>query len=389
VTQRLYYTDSYLRTFEASIVDRSEEGKRVYLNRTAFYPTAGGQPCDTGWLGGVEVTEVVDEGERIAHLLAESNSADTVRGEVNWARRFDHMQQHTGQHLLSAVLADLLGHTTVGVHIGPDTSNIDLTAEQITAEQISRAEERANQIVTENRPVEIGWEDAASASGLRKAPDRVGIIRIITIENLDRSACGGTHVQATGEIGCILLRKLDRVRKGVRLEFLCGLRAVRRARSETEVLSRLAAEYSASVKDLPQLATLQRAELKQAGSARRQLESVLSDYQARELYAATASNAAGLRQALVRKPSGTLDQLRGLAQAFASLPGAVFVGAIDQPPAVLLSASADSGIHAGRVLRGILDLVGGRGGGSAALAQGTLSDQTQLDRVIASLPGPE
>jgi len=117
----------------------------------------------------------------------------------------------------------------------------------------------------------------------------------------------------------------------------------------------------------------QRAELKQAGSARRQLESVLSDYQARELYAATASNAAGLRKALVREPSGTLDQLRGLAQAFAPLPGAVFVGAIDQPPAVLVSASADSGIHAGRVLRGILDLVGGRGGGSAALAQGTLS----------------
>lgn len=387
MTQRLYYTDSRLRTFEASIVDRSDEGRRVYLDRTAFYPTAGGQPCDTGRLSGVAVTEVVEEGDRIAHLVADPIKGDLVEGEVNWARRFDHMQQHSGQHLLSAVLADLLGHTTVGVHIGQDNSTLDLAAEQLTAEQISRVEDRANEIVTENRPVEISFEEAEDATGLRKASDRVGALRIITIENLDRSACGGTHVRSTGEIGSILIRKLERMRKGMRLEFLGGLRAVRRTRTEAEVLSRLASEYSASITDLPHLAASQRAELKQAGTARRQLEAALSHYRARELYGTTAPNPAGLRKALVREPSGTLEELRGLAQAFASLPGAVFVGAVEKPPAVLLSASADSGMDAGRVLKGVLSAVGGRGGGSTALAQGTLSDRTQLERVIASLIG--
>ena len=385
MTQRLYYTDSQLREFQASVLDCTEGGKRVYLDRTAFYPGSGGQPCDTGRLGGINVSEVVDEGQRIAHILTEPITGELVSGEVNWPRRFDHMQQHSGQHLLSAVLVDLLGHTTVAVHIGQDSSTIDLDTGQLTREQLARVEERANGIVTENRPVSISFEDAASVSKLRKASDRVGTIRIITIENLDRSACGGTHVRATGEIGSILIRKLERARKGARVEFLCGMRAVRRTRADAEVLSRLATDFSASVDELPHLAASQRAELKQAGSARRQLEAALHLYHAKELYAATAPNASGIRQRLVREKEGSLEDLRGLAQAFASLPRAVFIGAVETPPTVLLSASADSGLDAGHVLKGVLQTVGGRGGGSAAMAQGLLGSQIQLESVLTSL----
>src|SRR5829696_5605904 len=231
MTQRLYHTDSYLRQFEASVVDRTEDSNRIYLDCTAFYPTSGGQPFDRGLVNGVEVIDVIDEGDRVAHLLATPLSDHRVVGRVDWGRRFDHMQQHSGQHLLSAVLADQLGQLTTSVHFGRESSTLDLATANLRSEQVQRAEERANEIIVENRPVEVTFEDADLATGLRKAPDRKGELRIVTIQDLDRSACGGTHVRSTAEIGCVLIRKLERVRQGTRLEFLCGLRATRRART--------------------------------------------------------------------------------------------------------------------------------------------------------------
>jgi alanyl-tRNA synthetase len=225
VTDRLYYQDAYLTEFDAAVLDRAEGGRRVYLDRTAFYPTSGGQPFDTGALGEADVVDVVDEGDRIAHLLAAPIAADRVRGRVDWTRRFDHMQQHTGQHLLSAVIAERFGHETVSVHFGRESSTLSLATGALTAERVAEAERFANRAVTENRQVKVTFEDAAAAAGLRKAPDRQGTLRIVTIDGLDRSACGGTHVRATGEIGAILIRKVERVKQLVRLEFLCGERA--------------------------------------------------------------------------------------------------------------------------------------------------------------------
>jgi alanyl-tRNA synthetase len=387
VTQRLYYLDSNLCDFEASMVERGDDGMRIYLDRSAFYPTSGGQPHDTGTIEGIEVTDVVDEGERIAHLLARPLSGGTVRGQVNWPRRLDHMQQHTGQHLLSAVLADLLGHTTVSVHLGEHSSTVDLDAPPLSPEQVARVERRANEVVTENRTVQVSFEEAGSAVRLRKAPTRSGTIRIISIEGLDRSACGGTHVKTTGEIGPILLRKIERARKGCRIEFVCGLRAIRRARREAEVLDQVAGDLSCGVEELPQVISYQRAELKEAAGARRALEAELSLCQAKQLYAEATPDPSGLRRAVVRRSSGTIEELRALAQAFATLPQAVFIGALQSPASILLSAAADSGINAGGVLKGVLALAGGRGGGSAALAQGVLPGAEDLDQVIAMLGG--
>jgi alanyl-tRNA synthetase len=387
LTQRLYYTDSYLRDFKATIVELSDEGRRVYLDCTAFYPSSGGQPHDTGRLDGIQVTDVVEDGGRIAHLLTEPLTAGRATGQVDWPRRFDHMQQHTGQHVLSAVLADLCGYPTVGVHLGRESSTLDLEAGSFPQDQRDRVEDRANEIVVENRPVDAIFEEAESAAGLRKPSERAGKLRIVTIRNLDRSACGGTHVRSTGEIGPILIGKVERVRKGTRVEFVCGGRAVRRARADHELLTRLATESSAAVDELPRLIADQRAELKEASSSRRALEAQLDLYRARELYGSATPDTTGIRRVVVREEGASLDGLRGVAQAFASMPMAIFVGAVVSPPAVVLAASPDAGIDAAGVLKGLLANVGGKGGGSAALAQGIVPGRAQLESVVASIGG--
>jgi alanyl-tRNA synthetase len=385
MTDRLYYADSYLRDFEATVVGRSDDSRCVYLDRTAFYPTSGGQPFDLGLLGGIEVTDVVDEGERIAHLLAAPLTADRARGQINWARRFDHMQQHTGQHLLSAVLAELTGHGTIGVHFGRESSTLDLDVGALTQEQIAGAEERANEIVTENRPVEVTFEEAATAGELRRPTGREGTLRIVTIDSLDRSACGGTHVRTTGEIGSILIRKVERVRKGIRVEFLCGRRAIRAAQADHRLLSQLASDLSAATDELPRLIAVQREEIKEAGAANRTLQAELDHCRARELYTTAEPESTGIRRVTVREEGATADTLRGLAQAFTSMPMAVFVGAVNSPPAVVLAASADTGIDAAGLLKSLLSSVGGRGGGSSRLAQGIVPGRAQLQTVVESL----
>ena len=385
MTDRLYYTDPYTGDFEATVTDRVEDSRRVYLDRTAFYPTSGGQPFDTGELGGVRVIDVVDEGDRIAHLLDAPLVADRVIGRVDWARRFDHMQQHTGQHLLSAVLADLLGYRTVAVHFGRESSTLDLEAGSLSPDEAQRVEEKANEIMVQNRPVAVSFEDAQQTEGLRKASARIGTIRIITIQDLDRSACGGTHVRATGEIGSLLIRKIERVRKGVRLEFLSGSRANRRARADYSLITRLAADLSAAAEELPQLISGQREDLKRATASIRDLKGKLDLCRARELYAAAQPETTGLRRVTVREDQAPLESLSGLGQAVTSMPLAVFVGAVSNPPAVLLATSPDTGIDAGAMLKSLLASVGGRGGGSARLAQGMVPGRAQLETLMESL----
>ncbi len=383
MTERLYYLDSYLAAFDAAVVERSDGGRRIYLDRTAFYPTSGGQPHDVGQLGDAEVVDVVDEGQRIAHVVNQPVPAERVSARIDWARRFDHMQQHTGQHLLSAVLAELYRFTTVSVHFGREVSTLDLNAPAIAPEQVAAAETRANAVVTENRQVTVGFEDAAAATGLRKHSDREGPLRIVTIRDLDRSACGGTHVRATGEIGPILIGKTERVRKALRLEFVCGDRAIRRARSDHNLLARIAALFSAAPAELPALIEAHRTELREAIAARRELETRLDGVRAHELYAAATPDPKGVRWVVLRDEA-TLERQRALGQAVAALPGTVFVGVAASPPGLVVAASEDSGRDAAALLRAALATVGGRGGGTARLAQGTVPAEA-LDRAIMSV----
>ena len=384
MTDRLYYHDCYLTEFRARIIDASEDRRRVYLDRTAFYPTSGGQPFDTGTLGGVPVTEVVDEDRRIAHVLDGPVAGSEVAGSIDWQRRFDHMQQHTGQHLLSAVLVDLFGAQTVSFHLGADSSTIDVSR-ALEPAQIREAERRANAIVFENRLVTIGFQDSSENLDLRKPTEREGPIRIVSIQDLDRSACGGTHVRATGEIGAILVRKLDRIRGNLRLEFLCGMRAVHRARADYEALSAVGRAFSAPLDDTPALVVALQEKLQDTEKVRRRLATEVAQARGRELYASTNPGRDGMRRVQRRVPS-LADDLRAEAQSFANGAKSVFLAIGDDPPAILLAASPDSGFHAGELLKAALTKSGGRGGGSATMAQGSLPTKDGMHELARAFP---
>jgi alanyl-tRNA synthetase len=384
VTERLYYHDSYLREFAARVTDASTDRQRIYLDRTAFYPTSGGQPFDTGSLGGVVVTEVIDEDDRIAHVLQAPLRDDEATGTIDWPRRFDHMQQHTGQHLLSAVLLELFDAPTVSFHLGAESSTIDIAAGSLESAQVRAAEDRANAIVFENRPVDVSFEHSSVDLGLRKPTEREGTVRIVSIHDLDRSACGGTHVRATGEIGPILLRKLDRMRGNVRVEFLCGGRAVARARADYDTLWAIGRSFSAPLDETPGLVAAQIAKLQEAAKTHRRLLLDLAQLRGRQAYTDTPAGSGGIRR-IVRSVGSIGEDVRAEAQSFTAGERAIYIAATDQPPSIILAASPDTGVNAGEVLKSLLAKAGGRGGGNPALAQGSLPSKQAMETVLRQL----
>ena len=386
--ERLYYNDSYLREFEARVTDSDHEGRTVYLDRTAFYPTSGGQAHDLGTLNGVAVLDVVDEGERIAHHLARPVTGD-VRGAVDWRRRFDHMQQHTGQHLLSALLAERYGMPTVSVHLGEEVSTIDVHPKGLTPEKLAEVELRASDEIVANRAVAVTYGAAGAVEGLRKQSEREGVLRIVTIEGLDRSACGGTHVRSTGEVGALLLGKTEKVRDAIRIEFVCGGRAVRRARRDYDALGQLAKMFSISLDSVPgAVATLQ-ARAAEADKQNRRLTGELAAIRGRDLYASAEGQASGVHLAL-RVFDALGEEARAEAQSFTAMgPGGVYVACGKDPAAIMVACSVHSAeaapLNAGALLKEALAAVGGRGGGSALMAQGSLPDANAIAPVTVHL----
>jgi alanyl-tRNA synthetase len=379
-TERLYYQDCYLREFRARVVETAGDGRCVYLDRTAFYPTSGGQPFDLGTLGGVAVREVIDEEDRIAHVMEAPLSATEVEGVVDWDRRYDHMQQHTGQHLLSAVLEELFKIRTISFHLGAESSTIDVDAPSLNPQQLERAEERCAEVVAQARPVQITFEDASGGPDLRKASTRTGTLRIVTIENLDRSACGGSHVRSTAEIGMVLTGKSEKIRGSTRLEFVCGNRALRRARADNRLLASIGRTLSVPPEQSPEMLTGLIEKHKSLEKTAQRLATELARREGKELFLAAAPGPDGIRRMIQRGPID--DAMRARAQAFvASLPPgekAVFLAVCDQPPSLLLAASTDSGVHAGDRVKAAVTACGGRGGGNQQLAQGSVPDSTAL-----------
>jgi alanyl-tRNA synthetase len=396
MTDRLYYHDATLAAFDATVVKLEDGGRRVYLDRTAFYPTSGGQPHDTGQLAGVEVTDVVDEDVRIGHVLAEPLPTDAagaaIRGKVHWPRRLDFMQQHTGQHLISAVCEEMLHVRTVSVHFGNETSTLDVelpaghdASDGLTGDVLLALERRANDIVAEARPVSVTFEDASEATALRKESQRSGTLRIVTIDRLDRSACGGTHVARTSEIGPILLRRQERVRSAIRQEFVCGRRALDRAHRDLAHLSRIARLHSSSIDEVASVVESHATHLRDLEASHRRLQEHLAGAQADTLYHATQPGTLGIRTIVERRESGGADGSRQVALAVARSPRAVFIATSLSPPGVLFATSEDSGIDAAKTLRPLLQQAGGRGGGSARLAQGSLPAPELVDEVVEAL----
>ncbi len=388
ITERLYFTDSYLAEFEAQIVDVSADGQRVYLNKTVFYPTSGGQPHDVGALAGVPVLDVIDEDGAIAHVLGgPAAPSGSVRGHIDWDRRYDHMQQHTGQHLLSAVFTELFGFETLSFHMGSEVSTIELGTRELSEGQIHGAEDRANQLVRARLPVQITFEEAATVQGLRKLTERSGTLRIIEIQGADRSACGGTHVHSTAECGPILLRRLEKVRSNVRIEFVCGIRAIRRARADYRILAELAKSFATPVDKLPEHLCAVQARLSEAEKDRGKLRAEVAAIEGARLFVSTPPGSDAVRRVFLKQLS--LDEsARAKALAFTSAGSpAIALLAGTEPSGVLLACSPDSGVNAGTLLKKFLALVGGRGGGTATLAQGSLP-ATALESLARELGFP-
>ena len=255
MTHRLYHHDAFLCGFQARVLSCEPDpaGFRITLDQTAFYPDSGGQPADRGQLGGLPVLDVSETAdERVCHLVSGRLEGE-ISGEIDFGRRFDHMQQHSGQHLLSAVWVRLFNLRTIGFHLGADFSTIDLESEKVTPAQIQAVLDEVNRAVWQDLPVTVSFHpaDEAPALGLRKPTERTGLIRVIQIEGHDRSACGGTHVRSTGQIGLVAVLKTEKIRGTTRLHFICGDRAWRAFQLHLGILDRISGLTSAGFPELP------------------------------------------------------------------------------------------------------------------------------------------
>ncbi len=380
MTHRLYYTDPYKRAFDGSIVDVVDFGGRpaIRLDSTAFYPTSGGQPFDTGTLkvgdAVLQVVDVVDADDGgVIHVVGQMAAGivpgQSVHGEILWPRRFDHMQQHTGQHLLSAAFDRLFSARTVSFHLGADSCTIDLSREMAPGE-IAAAEAEANRIVWEDRPVSIRFVTAEEAARLplRKEPAREGLLRLIDIEGFDLSACGGTHVERTGAVGIVAATRWERFKGGQRLEFVCGGRALAGFQSLRDHLAAATRRLSVVPGELaPAIERLQgeARDLKRAGVA---LQADLARYRAQEMVASAERMRFGV--AVCQVVEGEMPWLKLLAASITAEPGRVAVLISKETPVgVIVAASADTGVQANALLGELLSRFGGRGGGKADLAQ--------------------
>ena len=387
MTERLYYTDALRTHFSGTVVAVEHEGHHVVLDQTAFYPTSGGQPFDTGRLGTSTVVDVIDEDARIVHVCAEPTTlrvGDLVDGEIDWERRFDHMQQHTGQHLVSAILADQYGWPTVSVHFGA-VNTVDVAAEQVPAEQLVEIEAKVNDALYASRSVSVSFEDAAQAVGLRKASDRSGTLRIVTIDGLDRSACGGTHVSNTGAIGSVLLRRVERTKGHTRIEFVCGRRALAVARADAALLAQSARLFTAAADELPTLIASQHTRIADLEKERKRLSAELAVHQAASIWQAATLSPDGMRRCDLGEVGGTVRDVEPLVMALLELGPCLVIATSVPSKSVLFAAAPSSGSDAGALLRVALQQVGGRGGGSPRVAQGSVPEASLLAAVATQL----
>ncbi len=385
MTDRLYYTDAYQTTFTGRVAVIESETRRVYLARTAFYPTSGGQPHDIGTLGATRVIDVVDEDAQVAHVVesvAGLSVGMDVQGRIDWNRRFDFMQQHTGQHLLSALCADGFGWPTTSVHFGDESCTVDIAAAQVDMDTVREIERRANAAITSNVSVSVTFEDASAATGLRKASDRDGELRIVTIDGIDRSACGGTHVRHSGEIGSMLLRRVEKTKGATRIEFLCGARAVRRASADADLLSRASRALSAAPDELPTLVESQLARIAELERERKRLAGELARHDAQERWNAAAVHASGNRIVHIALEGKPVRDAEPIVLALTALGRCVVLVRSDAPHGVMLASAADSAVDAGALLKPALAAFGGRGGGSPRLAQGSTPTAEAVQGVI-------
>ena len=399
MTRRLYYHDSYVAAFEADVIDHLDIGGQsaVVLDRTFFYPTPGGQPCDRGVINGVPVTEVsIREGDdAIIHLLAGEIHDHRVQAEIDWPRRFDHMQQHTGQHILSAACVRAAQAGTIGFHLGEESSTIDLDVESLSRPQVERVEDLANDVIFGDRRVTSSTltPDQTASLGaegrdgrpLRKTKKPGSALRIVDIEGFDRCACGGTHVKRAGEIGMIKIVRLEHRGRGLRVEFRCGRRALTDYRVKHDLISKLAADLTVGYWDVCRAVDSLRHEFKSFRRQVREAGERLLEHEARDLLRGAQRYE---KLCVVSAVFSERDrrQLGRLAKKLIEQPGVVVLfGVADVKSHLLFARAEDLELDMRPALASALSVLGAQGGGGRpAMAQGggPAADEEQIRAAI-------
>lgn len=390
-TKRLYYDDAFLREFDATVIacERTDQRWQVTLDRTAFYPTSGGQPYDTGKLNDVAVVDVSDEhADEIVHVTEQPLSAGAaVHGVIDWQRRFDHMQQHTAQHLLSAAFIELFGFQTVSFHLGRDISTIDLATPSVVPRHLQEAERRVNEIIFEDREISVryGTAEELAREGIRKKVEREGTLRVIDIANFDRQPCGGTHLARTGQAGMLLIRKCERQKQNWRVEFVAGFRALAASREDLRILRSAWEQIGCGMAELPQMVGKMLEERRGSMRDAKKLTERLAELEATELLANKAESPSDGTRKIVAEifDDAAASYLSMLASKLVANAGVRAALASRSAKAVVLAQSAGLDGDMGVLLRELLAKFGGKGGGSKVFAQGSVSDSAVIETLIA------
>lgn len=391
-TRRLYYDDSFEREFNAGVLScepvahRGTTAWEVVLDCTAFYPTAGGQPHDVGRLGEAHVLEVRDEDEEIVHIVNRQIELGSVHGCIDWTRRLDHMQQHTGQHLLSAIFQERFGRPTVSFHLGSEISTIDLREHEPSEEILEGAERAANEVIFDDRPVTVryGTAEQLAELGARKEVGRSGILRAIEIEGADLQPCGGTHVKRTAQIGMILVRRCSKIRQDWRVEFVCGRRAESVARADALLLRRVAERLSCATDDVVAAAERVVAERDAHFKNARTTLQRLAEAEATLTLRTQRPGEDGLRVILrLFQEDAQPEYLGHFATQLVKAEGGVALLASSPCGHLVFAQHPSVGKDMSALLKQVVERFGGKGGGTRDFARGKLDDAGQGEKALA------
>lgn len=369
-TERLFYADAYRVEFEAEVTETLTVGGHpaVVLDKTCFYPESGGQPADNGTLNAAEVMDVQEKEDRILHILKGGAPSGRVKGRIDWERRFDHMQQHSGQHILSQCADRLFKARTLSFHLGAEYSTLEIDKPDLTDKEWITIEECANAVIFSDRKVSARFvaEEDIPRVPLRKPPQKKGTIRVVEVEGFDYTACGGTHVGRTGEIGLLKVAKWDRIRGHVRMEFLCGQRALHDYQMNKSVLRSLSGKLTVGEEDVPGAVEKLAAELKTWRKENNSLKKELARYEAEGLIRDAEGKV--LKRVFTEK---TREELRALALnvIHAGEYAVLFGNRSGEDVHVVLACSESLPYDMREFAPEVMEAVEGKGGGRPSLVE--------------------
>ena len=369
-TKRLYLESPYKVEFEAQVVEKViwEQKPALILDQTCFYPESGGQPCDKGTINEVEVLKVLEDEARIIHLLAEDISSDKVTGKIEWQTRFDHMQQHSGQHILSQSFHELLGAETLSFHLGEAVSSVEMDLRKISEEEVENVERRANEIVFQDREIKCYFipEEKIESVPLRRPPKKKGLIRVVEVSDFDFSACGGTHVRRAGEIGLIKILKLERIRNNIRFEFICGKRTLEDYLWKNRILRELSTRFTVNEGEILSSVEKLSSDLKSQKRKGKKMQEKIAQYEAQEIIQGTKEKI--IKELFVGK---TPEEVRFLVLHIIRKGDFVVLFGLkgEERGHLILACSENINIDMREIVPLVSPLIKGKGGGRPSLVE--------------------